>query len=643
MGRVWIKRVNTAARRYPVVAITVVVAMLGGAAALSGHTAWTAWGLSVFALLIAAIQFRDMVRDLMHGRWGIDILAIMAIIATVVVGEYWASIVIVLMLSGGEALEDYAAGRAKRELTALLARAPQQAHRYEGSTDQVQDVAISQIEVGDTLLVKPSEIVPVDGTLLSDQATLDESSLTGESIPVERRTDEPLLSGSLNGERAFTMRATARSADSQYQRIVALVAEASESRAPVVRLADRYAVPFTAVSLLIAGVAWLLSGDPVRFAEVLVVATPCPLLIAAPVAFMGGMSRAARGGVIVKNGGTLEQLARARTVAFDKTGTLTHGEPAVSAVQPVAGISEDELFGVVASAEQYSSHVLARSLIASAREAGVRLTAADDAREIATNGVTATIAGRVVVVGKNSFVAEHATGVVDAPLADGQLAVYVAIDGVFAGTIILSDRIRSNAAATLADLAALGIHRTLMLTGDAAATAEHVAAQLRIDDVRADLLPADKVMAIQGISARPVIMVGDGVNDAPVLAAADVGIAMGAKGSTAASESADVVIMLDDLSRVAHAVSVARRTMHVAIQSIWLGIGLSIGLMLLGAIGVLPAIVGAALQEVVDLATILNALRALGAGRHPVGPVDATIRRSPTRLAAPETSGATKR
>jgi heavy metal translocating P-type ATPase len=643
MGRVWIKRVNTAARRYPVVAITVVVAMLGGAAALSGHAAWTAWGLSVFALLIAAIQFRDMVRDLMHGRWGIDILAIMAIIATVVVGEYWASIVIVLMLSGGEALEDYAAGRAKRELTALLARAPQQAHRYSGSTDQVQDVAISQIEVGDTLLVKPSEIVPVDGTLLSDEATLDESSLTGESIPVERRSDEPLLSGSLNGERAFTMRATARSADSQYQRIVALVAEASESRAPVVRLADRYAVPFTAVSLLIAGVAWLLSGDPVRFAEVLVVATPCPLLIAAPVAFMGGMSRAARGGVIVKNGGTLEQLARARTVAFDKTGTLTHGEPAVSAVQPVAGISEDELFGVVASAEQYSSHVLARSLIASAREAGVRLTAADDAREIATNGVTATIAGRSVVVGKNSFVAEHATGVVDAPLADGQLAVYVAIDAVFAGTIILSDRIRSNAAATLADLAALGIHRTLMLTGDAAATAEHVAAQLRIDDVRADLLPADKVMAIQGISARPVIMVGDGVNDAPVLAAADVGIAMSAKGSTAASESADVVIMLDDLSRVAHAVSVARRTMHVAIQSIWLGIGLSIGLMLLGAIGVLPAIVGAALQEVVDLATILNALRALGAGRRPAGPVDTTARRSRTRLGAPETSGAANR
>jgi heavy metal translocating P-type ATPase len=642
MGRVWINRVTSGARRYPVVAVTVVVAVLGGITALSGHESWAEWGISIFALLIAAIQFWDMVRDLMRGRWGIDILAIMAIMATVVVGEYWASLVIVLMLSGGEALEDYAAGRAKRELTSLLARAPQQAHRYQGSTDQVQEVAVTEVHIGDTLLVKPAETVPVDGTLLSEEATLDESSLTGESIPVERRADEPLLSGSLNGERAFTMRVTARAADSQYQRIVALVAEASESRAPVVRLADRYAVPFTAVSLLIAGLAWLLSGDPVRFAEVLVVATPCPLLIAAPVAFMGGMSRAARGGVIVKNGGTLEQLARARTVAFDKTGTLTHGEPAVIARQPTAAITEDELFGLVASAEQYSSHVLARSLIASAREAGVTLTAADDAREIATNGVIATIGGRTVVVGKGSFVAEQATGVVDPPLAGGQLAVYVGIDGVFAGAVILSDRIRSNAAATLDALAALGIHRALMLTGDAAATAEHVAAQLGINDVRADLLPADKVMAIQGVSVRPVIMVGDGVNDAPVLAAADVGIAMGAKGSTAASESADVVILLDDLSRVVHAVSVARRTMHVAIQSIWLGIGLSVGLMLLGALGFLPAIVGAALQEVVDLATILNALRALGSGRGRVGP-EAVARRSSSHLEALEKSGATDR
>ena len=279
MGRVWIKRVNTRGAALPRCRRSPSWSPCSAAPRrFPGTPPWTAWGLSVFALLIAAIQFRDMVRDLMHGRWGIDILAIMAIIATVVVGEYWASIVIVLMLSGGEALEDYAAGRAKRELTALLARAPQQAHRYEGSTDQAQDVAISQIEVGDTLLVKPSEIVPVDGTLLSDEATLDESSLTGESIPVERRTDEPLLSGSLNGERRIhdavplrDRRTANTSASSRWWR------RRPRSRAPVVRLADRYAVPFTAVSLLIAGVAWLLSGDPVRFAEVLVVATTVPV------------------------------------------------------------------------------------------------------------------------------------------------------------------------------------------------------------------------------------------------------------------------------------------------------------------------------------------------------------------------------
>jgi P-type E1-E2 ATPase len=349
------------------------------------------------------------------------------------------------------------------------------------------------------------------------------------------------------------------------------------------------------------------------------------------------MSRAARGGVIVKNGGTLEQLARARTIAFDKTGTLTHGEPAVVAVHPAGGITENELFRLVASAEQYSSHVLARSLIASARQRGLILSSADDAREIATNGVVATIAGRRVVVGKRSFVAEHASDVAAPRLESGQLSVYVSVDDTFAGTVILSDRIRDNAADTLAAIAALGIEHRMILTGDAAATAQHVAAQLGIDDVRADLLPEDKVNAIRGISQRPVIMVGDGVNDAPVLAAADVGIAMGAKGSTAASESADVVILQDDLARVGYAISVGQRTMRVAVQSIWLGIGLSIVLMVFGAFGFLPAIAGAALQEFVDLAAILGALRALGGGRESMS----RLARSP--LGAPETSGAPSR
>lgn len=592
------------------VTLTLLVALSGGVMALCDQQGWTRLLISAFALVVASIQLADMVSGLFRGRWGIDVLAIMAIVATVVVAEFWASLVIVLMLSGGEALEDYAEGRAKRELSALLVRAPQIAHRLRsGGTDEI---SVNDVVIGDMLLIKPSEVIPVDGVLLTDNAILDESSLTGESLPVERHTDQTVLSGAVNGDHAFTMRATVLAVDSQYQRIVSLVAEASASRAPMARLADRYAVPFTIVSLLIAGVAWAMSGDPVRFAEVLVVATPCPLLIAPPVAFLGGMSRAARNGVIVKNGGTLEQLARAKTLAFDKTGTVTHGEPTVEAIHPAGAITTDELFALVASAEQYSSHVLARSLIVSAEDQGLVLRQATAAREHATNGVIATIDNREVVVGKRAFVAEHARGVVESTLRSGQMAVYVAVDGVFAGAILLSDRLRENVAATLATLDKLGVRRQLMLTGDAAATAEYVAAEIGITDVRADQLPADKVDVIRGLSQRPVIMVGDGVNDAPVLAVADVGIAMGAKGSTAASESADIVILLDDFSRVANAVDIGQHTMRVAVQSIWLGIGLSVGLMLFGAFGFLPAIVGAALQEVVDLATIVNALRAHG-------------------------------
>ncbi len=614
--------------------LTMAVALLGGIVILTlgvdAGAGTVRWLVSGYALVIAGIQLVQMVKGLLVGRWGIDVLAVMAIVATVSVGEYWASLIIVFMLSGGEALEDYAAGRAKRELSALLSRSPQLAHVIAAPGREAQDIPVADVRVGDVLLLKPSEVIPVDGTLLSAEGTFDESSLTGESLPVERSAGEAVLSGALNGVRAVTMRATARAADSQYQRIVALVSEAAESRAPVVRLADRYAVPFTVASLAIAGLAWWLAGDPVRFAEVLVVATPCPLLIAAPVAFMGGMSRAARSGIIVKNGGTLEQLARAKTVAFDKTGTLTHGEPAVVAVRPAPGFSENELLMLVASAEQYSSHVLAKFLLARARERGLELLPAVNASEAATDGVVATIAGRPVVVGKRRLVAEHVGDVDAAEVASGQLAVYVGIDGVFAGTIILRDKLRANASATLAALTSLGVVRTMMLTGDAEQTADHVARELGIGDTRAELLPIGKVEAVRTVTDRPVIMVGDGVNDAPVLAVADVGIAMGAKGSTAASESADVVILLDDLSKVAQAVATGQRTIRVAVESIWIGIVLSLGLMLVAAFGFLPAVVGAVLQEVVDLATILNALRALG-GRNalPAGAAEARTAGSP--------------
>lgn len=606
-------RILRLARRYWAVTATLLVGLLGIVLALAGVGESVAWLFSGYALAIALWQGVGMVRQLLRREFGLDVLAVTAIIATVLVGEYLASLLVVLMLTGGEALEDYAERRAKRELDALLARAPQRARVQRDGA--FLDVPVDEVAVGELVLVRPSEVVPVDGVLVSPATTVDESSLTGESIPVEKVAGDALLSGSVNGVEAVELRATAVAADSQYQQIVALVAAASASQAPVVRLADRFAVPFTVFSLALAGVAWLVSGEPARFAEVLVLATPCPLLIAAPVAFVGGMSRAARNGLIVKGGAVLERLARARTVAFDKTGTLTRGTPEITELRPQPGVDADELLAAVAAAEQYSSHVLAASFLRAADARGLVLQEADSARELATNGVEAVVGARRIVVGKFAFVADHAPDAERTPIAPGELAVYAAIDGRYAGAILARDVVRPEARDTLARLRRLGIVRTLILTGDARETAEHVGAELGVAEVHAELLPADKVAAIRELAERPVVMVGDGVNDAPVLAAAEVGIAMGAKGATAASESADVVVLVDDVSRVADAVHIGRSTVRIALQSIWIGIVVSIGLMLVASFGFIPATAGALLQEVVDLVAIIAALRAVGSRR----------------------------
>lgn len=578
---------------------------------------------SAFAGAVVLSRAVSMVRAMRKGRWGIDLLALMAVASTVSVGEFLAALVVILMLASGEALENFAHGRAVRELRSLLDRAPRFAHR-EVAESGLEDLPVDAVARGDVLVVRPSELVPVDGELLSDVASMDESSLTGESLPVERRRGELLLSGSVNGEAAIRMRAAATAADSQYSRIISLVEEASASRAPVVRLADRYAVPFTVLALAMAGTAWLLSGDPVRFAQVLVVATPCPLLIAAPVAFLAGTSQAARSGIIIKNTSTLEQLARTRTAVFDKTGTLTSGRPVLDSVQLAAGpgtmtsggLDANRLLQLAASAEQYSSHVLASSVIEAAARRNLGLLPVTQATEHATQGVEAVCGGERVVVGKAGLVRATAAGFREASLESGQLAVYVAVGGAYAGALVMKDPLRAEAADTLSTLRRLGIRHTMLLTGDANATALHIAREAGIRHVKAECLPADKVSAVAAIVERPVLMVGDGVNDAPVLAAADVGVAMGAKGATAASESADVVVMLDDLSKVALAVAIGKRTLTVAMTSIWTGIGASIALMAVAMTGYIPAVTGALLQELVDLATIANGLRALhGADR----------------------------
>jgi heavy metal translocating P-type ATPase len=570
---------------------------------------------SVYAMAVAASRAVSMVRQILRGRWGIDLLAVTAILSTEAVGEYVASLIIVLMLAGGETLEDYAEGRAVHELRSLLERAPQVAHRAAGD-GVLEDIPVGQVRPGDMLVVRPSEVVPVDGRLLSSAGSFDESALTGESLPVDRQAGDMLLSGSVNGDAAVRMKATAAAADSQYSHILMLVQEASASRAPVVRLADRYAVPFTVLAFLLAGAAWYVSQDATRFAQVLVVATPCPLLLAAPVAFLAGMSRAARSGIIVKNGGTLERLARVRTAVFDKTGTLTQGRPALSEIRMAAGagMTPSRLLQLAASAEQYSSHVLAGSVIQAARARGLDLVPGHAAQEHATQGVSAVCDGHTVAVGKPSFVRSGTAGFEEAQLTGGRLGIYVGVDGRFSGTLIMSDPLRDNAVATLARLRELGVHESLLLTGDSLPTAMHIAAEAGITRVQAGCLPEDKVLAVATLTGRPVMMVGDGVNDAPVLAAADVGIAMGAKGSTAASESADVVVMVDDLAKTALAVEIGRRTTRTALESIWVGIGLSIALMVMAAGGYIPAVAGALLQELVDLATILNALRALKPG-----------------------------
>ncbi|MFB9654640.1 heavy metal translocating P-type ATPase [Pseudarthrobacter oxydans] len=581
-------------------------------------------GASAYAAVVAVIRAVAMFRSLREGRWGIDVLALMAIASTVWVGEYLAALVVILMLSGGEALESFAQGRAARELRSLLDRAPRFAHR-EAAGSVLEETPVGEVVPGDVLVVRPSELVPVDGELLSQAASLDESSLTGESLPVERVRGDLLLSGSVNGETAIRMRAAATAKDSQYSRIIALVEEAASSRAPVVRLADRYAVPFTGLAILMAGTAWALSGDPVRIAQVLVVATPCPLLIAAPVAFLAGTSQAAHRGIIIKNTGTLEQLAKARTAVFDKTGTLTSGRPVLDTVQVAqdqgtgagAAVDAGRILQLAASAEQYSSHVLAASVIEAAARRNLELLPVTRATEHATQGVEAVCGGDTVVVGKAGLVRNSSAGFREAALQSGQLAIYVAVNGNYAGALIMKDPLRTDAGETLARLHRLGVRHTMLLTGDAHGTAAHIAEEAGIRHVQADCLPEDKVNAVAAVRERPVIMVGDGVNDAPVLAAADVGIAMGAKGATAASESADVVIMLDDLSKVAVAVEIGKRTVAVALVSIWTGIGLSIGLMAVAMTGYIPAVTGALLQELVDLATILNGLRALHGARPP--------------------------
>lgn len=587
-----------------------IAAAIGLALDISGHDGAAHWLLGIVALIEVLPLLWGMYEDLRQGTYGVDILAATAIIVSVVMHEYWAAIVIVLMLTGGESLEDYAERRASRELNALLERAPQIAHVWRKK--QLVDVRASEVAVGDKIVVRPGEVVPVDARIVEGAASFDESSLTGESLPQVREDGQQILSGSVNLDGAVTAEALHDAADSQYEQIIKLVRAASNSKAPFVRLADRYSVPFTIISFGIAFAAWAISGQSIRFLEVLVVATPCPLILAAPIAIISGMSRASKHGIIIKTGSSLEKLAQAKTFAFDKTGTLTEGKPVVSEVKTFNTFTRDEVLSVAAALEKNSNHVLAQAIVARAKKGQVKLAKVKQVKEIAGNGLIAVVNGRQTLVGRMSLLEQHN---VELPknfkqemLA--QTAALVAIDGQLAGVIICQDQVRAESKSTIKRLKDLGVQKFLMVTGDNKTTAQAIAKQVGVRQVVAEALPGDKIGAIESIVERPVAFVGDGVNDAPVLTASDLGIALGARGSTAASESADVVIMTDDLGQVAMAKLIAKRTLYIARQSILVGIALSIVLMFIFATGHFKPVYGAAIQELVDVVVIFNALRA---------------------------------
>jgi heavy metal translocating P-type ATPase len=561
-------------------------------------------------------------RQLAAGRLATDVVAMLAILAALALREPLAGLIVVLMQTGGEALERFAEGRASRAVRALEDEAPRIAHRL--ILDGSEDVPVDAVRVGDELLVRPGEMIPCDAVTVEGHSLVDASRLTGEPLPIAAQKGTRLLSGMLNRDGALVVRATAVARESQYARIVELVRSAEATKAPLQRLADRYAVWFTPVTLLVCIASWILSGDATRALAVLVVATPCPLILATPVAIIGGINRAASRQIIVRTGGALERLDDVDTAVFDKTGTLTVGQPSVARVIPVAPYSERDVLRLAGAVEQHSGHLLARPVVEAARALGATLPAPTNIREAAGEGVTGDVEGHSVMVGGRRYV----LGVIgrnngaraSSDIAPPGLRAYVAIDGALAGTVEYADRPRATAAVTLKKLQQLGIRRTIMLSGDSQANASAVAATIGVDEALGDLLPVDKVAHVAALthSGARVLMVGDGTNDAPALEHAHVGIALSGHGGGITAEAADIVILVDDLARVGEAIAIGQRTMGIARQSIWVGLSLSGIAMIFAAAGTIQPVIGALLQEVIDVAVILNALRAsVGEPRRP--------------------------
>ncbi len=604
--------------RQSVVALLAVLALSAGALLEVGgaHTMAARTWMTALVVLGAPIVW-EMLVAARHGKFATDLVASAAIIGAVLLGQPLAGLVIVLMQAGGEALEHFAEGRASAAMRALEAAAPRRAHRLRDGA--VADVDAEAVAVDDLLLVRPGELVPCDGVVVTGESAVDASSLTGEAIPVAARPGVALMSGSLNGSGPLTMRATSLASASQYARIVQLVRSAQATKAPLQRVAERYAVWFTPATALACAAVYLASGDWTRVLAVLVVATPCPLILAPPVAIVGGINRAARRQIIVRSGAALEQMARVTAVVFDKTGTLSVGQPALERIAVVNGVPKGEALRLAAALEQSSSHPLARVVVEAGERGAGRLPFATRVVEAAGQGVSGLVEGRTVRVGSRRYVAAHAAM---APMSlagigrdadhDAGLRSFVAIDGRLAAVLHFADTLRPDVSALLARLPALGVHRTLLLSGDHDATTRAVAERVGIVEVRGDLLPADKVTAVEELrrEGEVVMMVGDGTNDAPALAAAHVGVALAGHGGGITSETADVILLVDRVDRIGDALAIGRRTTALARQSIRAGLALSAVAMVFAGVGLIQPATGALLQEAIDVAVILNALRA---------------------------------
>ena len=596
----------------------------GVVAALAGHAglADMIWAVGTLPIIIALAG--SIIRDFLAGRTGVDAVAFVSMSAAIALWQPLAGIVVAVMYAGGNVLEDFAVTRAERNLRSLVDRAPRVAHRR--IDDTVEDIPVDEAAIGDLILVRAGEVVPVDGVLTSGTAVVDESALTGEPIPVTHSNGEPIRSGTLNAGETFEFQATATAGESTYAGVVKMVTAAQTAKAPFIRIADRYALILLPATIVVAGLAWFFSGDPIRALAVLVAATPCPLILAAPVAFIGGVSQAARRGILVKGGRPLEALAHTHTVLFDKTGTLTVGGARLVAIEIAPGESADDVLRIAASLEQASQHVVAAAIVAAARGKALTLQIPQDVREIFGSGLEGVVDGRKVRIGSQSMVfgVRQLEGWAVRTLRRASwrsaLSVFVSIDDKAVGALLLADELRRETPRAVHALRAAGVARIVMVTGDRLDSAETIGAALDLDDVLADRVPADKVDAV-AIEQRlhPTVMVGDGINDAPALAAANVGIAMGARGASASSEAADVVILVDQLDRVSEAVVIARRTRGIAVQSIVVGMALSGIAMAAAAIGWLTPVAGALTQEVIDVAVILNALRALTPARAGAG------------------------